>query len=123
MLIRCSNLDAKLFCIIKFLKSGQYYSNCRNYSNKMIIVQVNGGLGNQLFQYCSAKVLSIKKNVPLRLDLTYFDQTGKKDGLTHFNITDKIATSDELMPYYGRSIFKKIAQRLIPSVKRDIFKE
>ncbi len=89
----------------------------------MIITQINGGLGNQLFQYCSAKALSLHKNIPLRLDLSYFEATGKKDDLRFFQLPEKKATAAELYPYYNQSFFKKISQRLTNKYHRDIYKE
>jgi Glycosyl transferase family 11 len=40
-----------------------------------IIVQLQGGLGNQLFQYATARSLSLEKNVPLLLDSTWYGHT------------------------------------------------
>lgn len=37
-------------------------------SRKMVIVQISCGLGNQLFQYATARRLAIRNNVPLVLD-------------------------------------------------------
>ncbi len=40
-----------------------------------IIAQLQGGLGNQLFQYATARSLSIVKKTPLLLDCTWYQQT------------------------------------------------
>jgi hypothetical protein len=40
----------------------------------MVIVQLNGGLGNQLFQYAAAKSLSLHHNVPLKIDISSFQR-------------------------------------------------
>jgi hypothetical protein len=37
----------------------------------MLIVKLMGGLGNQMFQYAHGRCLSLKYNVPLKLDLTF----------------------------------------------------
>lgn len=42
----------------------------------MIITRLMGGLGNQLFQYAMARRLSYKHNVPLKLDISWY-QTAK----------------------------------------------
>lgn len=42
----------------------------------MITVKLNGGLGNQLFQYATGRALSVKLGVPLRMDVSnylYYD--------------------------------------------------
>lgn len=38
----------------------------------MVIVSLIGGLGNQMFQYAAGRALSLKHDVPLRLDLSKF---------------------------------------------------
>ena len=61
----------------------------------MVIVRLQGGLGNQLFIYAAARRLSLKNNVPLRLDITsgferdYYQRTYR---LNHFNIKAEIAS-------------------------------
>lgn len=42
---------------------------------KMIIVQLDGGLGNQMFQYALGRHLSLKKNTTLTLDLSNYSKT------------------------------------------------
>lgn len=39
----------------------------------MIIVQLTGGLGNQLFQYAMGRALAIENSVPLKLDRSFFE--------------------------------------------------
>ena len=39
----------------------------------MIIVQLAGGLGNQLFQYAMGRTLAMRNNCELKLDLSFFD--------------------------------------------------
>ena len=41
-------------------------------TDKSFVVQICGGLGNQMFQYAFAKAISAKKKVPFKLDLRYF---------------------------------------------------
>ncbi|MDR2820439.1 MAG: alpha-1,2-fucosyltransferase [Desulfovibrio sp.] len=38
----------------------------------MIIAQLRGGLGNQMFQYAAGRALSLRHGVPLKLDLPWF---------------------------------------------------
>lgn len=73
----------------------------------MIITQLNGGLGNQMFQYALAKVLATQNNDDLYLDLSPFTDTKNGDtprtyGLSIFGINnpecstyDRIRLGDE----------------------------
>jgi hypothetical protein len=61
----------------------------------MLIIQLTGGLGNQMFQYAASKALAIKLNTELYLDKTHFFTTpmGKKNlrsyELSQFSIDQK----------------------------------
>jgi len=44
----------------------------------MIRVILQGGLGNQMFEYAAAYALSQRKNVPFALDMSYMDVFGQK---------------------------------------------
>jgi hypothetical protein len=57
----------------------------------MVIVQLIGGLGNQLFQYAAAKSLAIEKKKKLRIDISQFGSYKLHNyALNHFNITSNI---------------------------------
>ena len=45
-----------------------------------IVVTLNGGLGNQLFQYAMGRALSLRAGMPLVLDLTWFGLVKSLDG-------------------------------------------
>ena len=69
----------------------------------MIIVQLIGGLGNQLFQYALGKKLAIKNNCDLLLDLRYLDNqtatathTPRKLEIGYFNTNYKLLSNDLL---------------------------
>ena len=63
----------------------------------MIITKLISGLGNQLFQYAIGRLQSIKHNVPLKLDLSFYeDQNLRKYSLHNFNIKAEIATHEEI---------------------------
>jgi hypothetical protein len=47
----------------------------------MIVVKLYGGLGNQMFQYAAARRLSLFRNTPLKLDLSWYDNE-KDSGTT-----------------------------------------
>lgn len=63
----------------------------------MVIVQLYGGLGNQLFQYAMGRRIALDNKVELKLDLSAFE-TYKlhKYCLFHFNILENTATGKEL---------------------------
>ena len=55
----------------------------------MIYIKLQGGLGNQMFEYAFAKALSLKCNDELVLDLSGItNETHNVYSLEHFNITD-----------------------------------
>ena len=67
----------------------------------MIIVKLQGGIGNQLFQYALGRCLSFKKNTELKLDISSFKNnpsgiTPRKYGLSVFNINESFATDEEI---------------------------
>jgi hypothetical protein len=67
----------------------------------MIIMQIKGGLGNQLFQYALGRSLAVSNHCRLKLDLSWFENT--KESLTYrkfkldrFKIDADIATKEEV---------------------------
>ena len=57
-----------------------------------VVVSMKGGLGNQLFQYCTAKALSFRLEVDLILDLHWYldnSQDHTKFILNRFRIDDE----------------------------------
>ena len=74
----------------------------------MITTHIVGGLGNQLFQYCCGRALSLRHNVKLRL---LWDGREKENTTTrafdlgHFNIQSEIIMSPKPLRRLGlRSI-------------------
>lgn len=67
----------------------------------MIITRLQGGLGNQMFQYALGRQLSKKLEVELLLDTTLYSNSGidkypREYGLKHFNIIEKIADTKDI---------------------------
>ncbi len=86
----------------------------------MIIVNLIGGLGNQLFQYSLGRRLALKNKTGLRLDIFDFKNYENRSFLLdNFNIRESLATKLEIMrlkfmssfgskPYYEKSaIYEK----------------
>lgn len=98
----------------------------------MIIVQLTGGLGNQLFQYCSAKALANYRHTQLILDVSSFYRSELPDleversfELQSFeNIYEDIIHVEKVIddPNY-QFLRQPIYYKLIPKYKRSIFKE
>jgi len=70
--------------------------------NNMIITNLKGGLGNQMFQYALGKKMSLKNNDELKLDTTGLDMAEKVGDeyrpfeLDAFNIQSSIASEQEI---------------------------
>jgi len=65
---------------------------------KLIIPQICGGLGNQIFIYAMARRLSLKNNVPLKLDIISGfkkDRYQRKYLLKYFNVQGRTANPYE----------------------------
>jgi hypothetical protein len=63
----------------------------------MIIVKLNGGLGNQMFQYSLGRQLAFKNKTILKLDIQGFkDYKLRNYDLNCFNILENIATPEDL---------------------------
>jgi|WetSurMetagenome_2_1015567.scaffolds.fasta_scaffold84469_3 hypothetical protein len=63
----------------------------------MIIVQLVGGLGNQMFQYAAGRYLAYSLNTELKLDISQFRQDALREyHLSVFNITENIASATDL---------------------------
>lgn len=70
----------------------------------MIIVQLNGGLGNQMFQYAAGRERSLSHKVPLLLDLSAFRKFPSRSyRLGYFNIHADIAQDEEVARFWPDS--------------------
>lgn len=89
-----------------------------------VIVQLLGGLGNQMFQYAAAKRLAIEKNTPLMIDISSFETYSlRKYGLSNFRVNAKIADSEVLLRFKHPSRFSQLVEKVQPYYKRHIFNE
>ena len=93
----------------------------------MVIVRLFGGLGNQLFQYATARRVAHINNVPLKLDVSGFESYKlHRYSLKHFNILEEFASSDEIARFNGRGLVCHISlwvQKLLPYYRRRLVVE
>ena len=74
----------------------------------MIIAKLIGGLGNQMFQYATAKALALKHGVEAKVDTAVLDKdakgvyTQRKFELSAFAAQIKIADQKELQPFLNK---------------------
>ncbi len=96
----------------------------------MIIIQLIGGLGNQMFQYAMARRIAILKKTDLKFDISCFKHyEDRKYDLGCFNIIENFASSQEIYRLKGPDgsripwkIFK-IINEIKPLHKRSYIKE
>lgn len=82
----------------------------------MIIVNMTGGLGNQLFQYAFARQLQKKicQDIELNIyELERYDQK-RKFSLSNYQLNQKVRISNKKLPWYvhRRNYFGKILRRI-----------
>jgi hypothetical protein len=95
----------------------------------MIIVQLTGGLGNQLFQYAAAKSLSLYHNVPLLLDCSSFyrEEIAELEVPRDFElyqfegVKEKIITPEELASTIDLKNEKSFLSKILPPHRRQIY--
>lgn len=92
----------------------------KNY-RALIVVQLKGGLGNQMFQYAAGRCLSVLHKVPLALDKgSYEPRQAGMYGLGGLSV-DALEATPGMIPRPGFA--EKVINRLAPVPMRRIFKE
>ena len=90
----------------------------------MIIVNLKGGLGNQLFQYATGRRLSLKHSVPLKFDLNFLRNRNPDLNITFRdfnldvfpNLNIEVANEKEVVNakyFFGVQTKSRVANRLL----------
>ena len=80
----------------------------------MIIVKLMGGLGNQMFQYATARALAVDRNSKLILDTSLYSKSTdvystRKLGIFNFSINAQPLSSKSVVFKFIISLYKKLA--------------
>ena len=92
----------------------------------MIISRLNGGLGNQMFQYAFARHLSIKNSTNLKYDFIYYAGDSKrKYALGCFNIDIEKANRQEIKKFLGtkKPFISRIQRYLQIEINKKVLRE
>ena len=104
----------------------------------MIIVKLNGGLGNQMFQYALGRKMSLKNRDVFKLDTSLFTEKNTRHyALGGFNIIENIANKNDIrrvkLPYgpisaisiaFKKKVFRKFNigfDQSMTEKKRDLY--
>jgi hypothetical protein len=65
-----------------------------------IIIKLQGGLGNQFFQYALGRCLALSKNQPVRFDVSWYKtQTKRRYELGIYQVVENFATQEEIQQF------------------------
>jgi len=95
----------------------------------MIIVQLKGGLGNQMFQYAAGLSLAAHHNTNVKVDVSLLNQSDAAIGTVRYfdlqklQLSPEIATKDEISLFQTNNVVGRIMDKLQQPYKRKIYKE
>lgn len=98
----------------------------------MVVVQLTGGLGNQLFQYAAAKALSLQHKTSLLLDVSSFMRSELPElevprdfELSYFEGVKETTVNTCFLQNDKNYFFlkEKRIERLLPNYRRGVYKE
>jgi hypothetical protein len=86
----------------------------------MIIVNLKGGLGNQMFQYAAGRRLAEKHKTDLKLDLSFLSRKNQGKNVTLrsyelsvFNVQENIATPEDIRPL--KNFTNRLRRKIFPN--------
>ena len=101
-----------------------------NIYEDMILVELNGGIGNQMFQYAAAKSLALHHKTTLKLDISPGTDKSmpqelkpRQFDLHYFTLQDPIATAADLETFASKSTLGRLTEKTKPNHKRSIYRE
>jgi hypothetical protein len=86
----------------------------------MVVVQIMQGLGNQMFQYASAKGLATQIQQPLKVNLDVYKRAKRLRSYelgSYFAVVPDVVTEQEMQDFYLINPFRRIWNRLFPKQK------
>lgn len=94
----------------------------------MIIVQLIGGLGNQMFQYALARNLAFLHDVEFKIDISTFKNYKlRRYSLNHFNIIENFASKEDIDRFNRNKgvgkVIRKFIEKSKPYYKHFVVKE
>ena len=90
----------------------------------MIISHINGGLGNQMFQYAAGRTLAHLNKTYIKLDTSSYSENKLRSfDLLSFNANIGFATKEEISSLLPVHNFEKAFQYLTPLKKRSYYRE
>lgn len=89
------------------------------------VVRIAGGLGNQLFQYCFARSLALRRNLKIFLDISYYSHGFRRYLLPEFNTIQQIVSPEKLKQLLKwRNIFYfRVINKLLPARQKKYYRE
>ncbi len=83
----------------------------------MILVRLRGGLGNQFFQYATARALALRRSTAVRLDCSYYEIKKKRHyELDQFHVEASVCSPLELT-------LRRVAGRISPRLSATVWRE
>ncbi|MAJ05462.1 MAG: hypothetical protein CL827_01195 [Crocinitomicaceae bacterium] len=90
----------------------------------MIITNIIGGIGNQLFQYYFGRKIADLNNTSLKLDNSGFESYDwHKFELNKFNLKYNIASKEDVEILLKENLHDRVIQKLLPYYRRRLVKQ